>query len=90
MSVKKSTAVNICVFNVTNSRQVDVFVRIKQTESPNISRSDVSFLQVTSPCTSLRMYGSRYSHGMLSVPFHPVVSPYDVITRSTGGMTVGS
>lgn len=47
ISAENGTAVNVRVFNVSNSHQVDLFVKMKQVEDRNILLCDASLLQVT-------------------------------------------
>lgn len=86
MSIKNGTAVNVCVFKISDYYQTDLFARIKQIEYPEILVHEVSLSQVTLSRASYRMYGFDYPRGTLSVNFHPTVSAEDITTISTGGM----
>lgn len=76
-------------FNVKDYHQADLFARIEPTEDPDITLYDVSHSKVTFFHALFSMYGCDYCRNTLFVTFHPGVYTKDVITHSTGGITVG-
>lgn len=57
MSVENGTAISIRVFNTTEYRQSDLFVRIEQIEDSDSPLRDASSSHVTLPRASFRIYG---------------------------------
>lgn len=88
MSVENGTTVIICVFNIIDYHQTDLFVRTEQVSDPYIPLRDASLSHMNSLRASFRMYDFDYSRDTLSVTFHPEVSGDDVTTPSTGGIRV--
>lgn len=89
MYVLDGTAVNFCVFKVSDHPQTDVLVRFEQIGDLNIPQHDVSLSQLTLLRPSFRMYGLDDSGGTLSVNVYPRESANDMTTPFTGGMKVG-
>lgn len=87
MSVTNGTAVNVCVFNVSDHHQTDLFVRNEQVEDLVISLPDISLSHVTSLPALSGMYGLQFSRSTLSVSFFLEVNGDYATKPSTGGMT---
>lgn len=60
-SIKNGTAVNIRVFNINDCHHMDLFVRIKQIEDPDVPLRDVSLSHMTSMRALLCIYSFDYS-----------------------------
>lgn len=88
-SIENSIAVRFRVFNMSDYHQKDLFVRVEQTENPDIPLRDVKLSHVPLLCASFRMYLFYYSRETLSVTFHHRVSAEYVTTLSTACTTVG-
>lgn len=58
-------------------------MKIEQIEDPGLAQCDVSFSHVTLLQPSFCINGFHYSHGQLSVTFHPGVIADDLITTLT-------
>lgn len=89
MSVENVTEVNVCVYNISDYHQSDLFVRTARIADPDIPLHVVSLLHVTSQHAPFCIYCFAYTCGTVSVMFYRGMSAEDVNTPSTGCMTVG-
>lgn len=62
VTVKHSTAVKFCIFNVNDYHQAELFARIDHIDDPDIPLRDASLSPVPSLRDSFGIYGFEYLH----------------------------